>query len=69
MKRPTTPRRAKGGLRVQRKPGESLVFFVGGERIEVVVSSVGPGSVRLRVDAEAEVKVWRGELPQARGVG
>ena len=48
---------------LQRKAGESFVI---GENITVSVVSVGPGRVRLAIDAPPDVSIQRSELLAAR---
>ena len=53
-------------LVVQRKPGEKLVFSVGDQDFEVLVTDAGYNKVKLAVDAPSEVRIFRGEQYQNR---
>ncbi|VTT96528.1 ---NA--- : Carbon storage regulator CsrA OS=Singulisphaera acidiphila (strain ATCC BAA-1392 / DSM 18658 / VKM B-2454 / MOB10) GN=Sinac_6732 PE=4 SV=1: CsrA [Gemmataceae bacterium] len=49
-------------LVLTRKPGERIVIGDGPARIEIVVTGVDRGKVRLGITAAREVPIWREEL-------
>lgn len=58
-------------LVLQRRVNESLIISFGGpdgrgRKVRIKINSIGNRNVRLGIDAERDVRVWRAEVPQER---
>lgn len=53
-------------LTLSRKPGQSIVITVGGQRVRVVMGKTRAGKTKLHVDAPREVPVMREEVEAVR---
>lgn len=56
----------KQGLQLKRRIGEGVIIYCGDDKIHIQLEKIYGSSVKIRINAPKNAKIWRDELPSAQ---